>query len=64
MGIGEAYKIFKNILSDKYTVEEKGVAIKVILDMDTHNSVSKAMLMRALRWLWNEHFEWKDEQKG
>lgn len=61
MGIGEAGAIFNNIDSDKYTVEEKGLAIKMILDMPTHNGVTKAMLMKALKWLWNEHFEWKGE---
>lgn len=44
MEIGEAWAIFHNIDSDKYTVEEKGLAIKVILDMETHNSVTKACL--------------------
>ena len=60
----EAWVIFLGIDSDKYTVEEKGLAIKFILDMETHNSVTKAMFVKALRWLWNEHFEWKGEQHG
>ena len=62
MNIGEAYRIFHDIDSDKYTVEEKGLAIKLILDMETHNSVTKEMLIKALRWLWNEHFEWEGEK--
>jgi hypothetical protein len=62
MNIGEACVIFHDIDSDKYTVEQKGLAIKIILDMETHNSVTKAMLMKALKWLWNEHFEWKVEE--
>ena len=57
----KAWIILKNIDSDEYTVEEKGFAIKLILDIETHNSVTKAMLINALRWLWNEHFEWKGE---
>lgn len=61
MRLGEARVIFHNIDSDKYTVEEKGLAIKIILDMETHNSVTKDMFMKTLRWLWNEHFEYKEE---
>lgn len=57
MRIGEAYSIFENIDSDKYTVEEKGLAIRMVLNMETHNSITKKMLMDALKWLWNEHFE-------
>ena len=64
MRIGEAWEIFNNIDSDKFTVEQKGLAIKMVLDMETHNSVTKAMFVKALRWLWNEHFEWKGEQHG
>ena len=59
MSIGEAFVIFNDLDSEIITVEQKGLAIKMILDMETHNSVTKAMLMKALRWLWNEHFEWK-----
>lgn len=57
MRIGEAYSIFEYIDSDKYTAEEKGLAIRTVLDMETHNSITKLMLMKVLGWLWSEHFE-------
>ena len=57
MKIGQAYKILDNIDSDEYTVEEKALAIRVILDMATHNGVTKAVLLKALNWLWKEHYE-------
>lgn len=57
MRFGEAYKILENIDSERYTAEEKGVAIRIILDMETHNGVSKTVLLRVLNWLWNEHYE-------
>ena len=57
MKIGQAYKILDNINSDEYTVEEKALAIRMILDMATHNGVTKAVLLKALNWLWNEHYE-------
>lgn len=57
MTFGEAYKILENIDSNEYTVEEKGTAIRVIMDMETHNGVTKTVLLRVLNWLWNEHYE-------
>lgn len=57
MKVGQAYKILDNINSDEYTVDEKALAIRVILDMATHNGVTKAVLLKALDWLWNEHYE-------
>ena len=57
MKIGQAYKILDNIDSDEYAVDEKALAIRIILDMATHNGVSKAVLLKALNWLWNEHYE-------
>ena len=57
MKIGQAYNILYNINSDEYTAEEKALAIRMILDMATHNGVSKTVLLRVLNWLWNEHYE-------
>ena len=57
MKSGQAYKILDNIDSDEYTEDEKAMAIKVILDMETHNGVTKAVLLKAMNWLWNEHYE-------
>lgn len=57
MKFGQAYKILDNINSDEYAIYEKVLAIRVILDMATHNGVTKAVLLKALNWLWNEHYE-------
>lgn len=57
MKIGQAYKILDNINSDEYTVDEKAMAIREILDMETHNGVTKPVLLKAMNWLWNEHYE-------
>ena len=57
MKIGQAYKILDNIDSNDYTVNEKALAIRIILDMETHNGVTKTVLLKALNWLWNKHFE-------
>jgi hypothetical protein len=46
-----------NIDSEEYTEDEKAMAIRVILDMETHNGVTKPVLLKAMNWLWNEHYE-------
>lgn len=57
MEIGRARAIFDKIDNETETVEEKGLAIRMVLDMETHNSVTKASLLKVLDWLWNQHFE-------
>lgn len=63
MNFGQAYKILDNIDSEEYTENEKAMAIRVILDMETHNGVTKPVLLKALNWLWNEHYELIDGEK-
>lgn len=53
-----ACAIFRNIESDEYTENEKGLAIKLVLSMETINSITKQDLKNALAWLWSQHFEW------
>lgn len=55
MNIGKATSIFKNITSDKFTVTEKIQAIREVLNMPTHNSISKEQILFALDWLWSKH---------
>ena len=59
MNNGTAIAIFKQIKSDKFTVEEKGAAIYQVLSLATDNSIRKADYWQALHWLWNQHFEMK-----
>ena len=42
MNIGKARAIFDQIDSDKYTEDEKAVAIYIVMAMETKNSVTKA----------------------
>lgn len=57
MKIGEAVNIFYHIDSDEYTPEEKGLAIKKVMEMPTHNSINKKQIFKALEWLFYQHFE-------
>ena len=55
MNIGKASTIFKNITSEEFTVIEKIQAIRKVLNMPTHNGISKEEILNALDWLWNQH---------
>lgn len=50
MNIGEATAIFCNIYLSDSTVEEKRGAIKTVLDMETHNGITKQEIINALDW--------------
>lgn len=50
-----AMAIFKNIHNDDVDPEDKLTAIQEVLDMATHNGVTKADLLEALRWLMEEY---------
>ena len=53
MPIGKATAIFKNINDDKHSASEKIEAIKTVINMETHNSITKDDLIRALDWMWD-----------
>ena len=61
MNIGMARAIFDNLDNCKQPMEVKGLAIRKIIDMETHNSVKKDQMLRAMDWMWNQIFELKKE---
>ena len=50
-----ATAIFKDIHNDGTDVETKLTAIQDVIDMETHNSVTKAEMLEVLRWLVEEY---------
>lgn len=52
MVLGEAIAIFNNIEDSERTVEEKREAIRMVLDMETKNSITKQSILKAMDWLW------------
>lgn len=58
MNCGKACAIFEQLESDKYSENEKLTAIKEVLDMPTHNGVTKDQILSAFRWL----YEWAVEE--
>lgn len=61
MNIGRAVGIVKNISNESYTDNEKAVAIYMVMNMPTLNSVTKYELVKAMRWLWHMAFSLEDE---
>ena len=54
MNIGKARALFEQIASREYhgsTVGEYLEAVKIVLDMETHNSISKKMIISVCKWL-------------
>lgn len=60
MNIGKACAIFDQINSDKYTEQEKLNAIKQVIEMPTHNGVTKYNILNAFRWF----FDWAVEESS
>ena len=61
MSIEQARAIFENLEEPNCMIECKGLAIRTILDMATHNSVTKKQLLKAMDWMWNQMFEMEDQ---
>lgn len=50
MNIGKACAIFEQLESDDYTEVEKLLAVINVVEMETHNGIKKADIIKAFRW--------------
>lgn len=57
MSMGTACVIFQNIDKPDISTEEKAAAIFKVINMETHNSITKAAMLKALRWLLELSFD-------
>ena len=57
MNIGKAQAVFEQIKNDKYSEDEKLQAIWLVLDMPTHNGITKDTILEAFRWLFDYAIE-------
>ena len=64
MNKGRALAIFENIENASESAEEKVMAIHIVMNMETHNSVTKASMLKVIRWLWDRAFEINQEGEG
>lgn len=53
MDIGEASRIFRDLDNPAYDDLTKISAIYRVINMETHNSITKVELLKALRWMYN-----------
>ena len=63
MDKGTAVEIFKNLFDDRYSVAEKGAAIRTVIDMENHNSIPKCQMLVAMNWMWEHIFDLKQEDE-
>ena len=57
MNHGKACAIFKDILNPALTDIERGEAIKIVINMETHNAITKTDMLEVIRYLWEMCFE-------
>ena len=57
MMTGRAVMIFNDINNDVFSENEKGLAIWTVMNMPTHNGITKDKMIEVIRWLWNQSFE-------
>ena len=50
MTLTKAICIFKNIENAEYSNSEKLESLAIVLDMPTHNSITKDEILKAFRW--------------
>lgn len=63
MRMGKACAIFLNIDSEQYTDNEKGTAIKRVLDMATHNGITKDHMLKVINYLLYLSFDVPEEAR-
>jgi len=63
MNKGTAMTIFKNLFDSRYSIAEKGIAIRTVIDMENHNSIPKCQMLVAMNWMWERIFELKQENE-
>lgn len=61
--IGTAHAIFHSIEDKRWTDEEKAGAIYDICQMETHNSVTKAAMLKVIWWLLHRAFDFHNEKE-
>lgn len=64
MNVGKAVAIFKDIFNKDLSDEERGTAIRIVLDMPTRNSISKTDMTYVISYLWHMVFTEEESKDG
>jgi protein-L-isoaspartate O-methyltransferase len=56
MPIGKLYTIFTEINRSDFTDEEKATAIYEIMNLPTHNGITKAQMIEVIKYLWHKKY--------
>ena len=59
MTIGEMRRIINSLDDEGISLEQKGHAIHRMLDMETHNGITKDTMLHIIAFLWDLSFEWQ-----
>lgn len=57
MNIGKSIAICLQIENENYTEEEKALAIYNLLQMPTHNGITKDSLLKIILYMFNQLYE-------
>ncbi len=63
MNISKACAIFKNINANNISDDDKALAIYMVMNMETHNGITKAAFLEVVKWLWNRNYEIEDVEE-
>lgn len=61
MSVNKAVAIFTNINSNDFTDDEKAIAIHQVVNMPTHNSITKNVMLEVIKFLWDKLYEIQEE---
>lgn len=62
MNISKACAIIKNINANNISDDDKALAIYIVMNMATHNGITKAEFLETVKWLWNRSYEVSEEE--
>lgn len=63
MNTGIARAIFEQLDNEHYSENEKAIAIYEVMNMETHNSVRKDDMLKAIKYLWHKLYVFKEGEK-
>lgn len=60
MPIGKMYTIFTEINRSDFTDEEKARAIHEVMNLPTHNGITKTEMVEVIKYLWHKKYYFEE----